>query len=150
MITAPIFSQSYSDCESSTLNFLEMEPMSSRSKRILAAALETNKNSQVLEEALTHSIIFTNEDVIIENMTNDGFSKGISEIDSVLPLTLSYNDMNVDIIDALVHNAEHVSPSKHADGSTVFPIAASGENNVSQLRYADIASQSVSKPANIK
>ncbi|CAH2018452.1 unnamed protein product [Acanthoscelides obtectus] len=59
MITAPIFSQSYSDCESSTLNFLEMEPMSSRSKRILAAALETNKNSQVLEEALTHSIIFT-------------------------------------------------------------------------------------------
>ncbi|CAH2017523.1 unnamed protein product [Acanthoscelides obtectus] len=71
MITAPIFSQSYSDCESSTLNFLEMEPMSSRSKRILAAALETNKNSQVLEEALTHSIIFTNEDVIIENMTNE-------------------------------------------------------------------------------
>ncbi|CAH2016857.1 unnamed protein product [Acanthoscelides obtectus] len=78
-------------------------------------------------------------------MTNDGLSKGISEIDSVLPLTLSYNDMNVDIIDALVHNAEHVSPSKHADGSTVLPIAASGENNVSQLCYADIASQSVSK-----
>ncbi|CAH1984444.1 unnamed protein product [Acanthoscelides obtectus] len=111
--------------------------MSSRCKRILAAALETDKNSQVLEEALSHSIIFTNEDVIIENVTNDGLSKWISEADPVLPLTLSYYDMNVDIIEALVHNADPVSPSKHAVGSTVLPTVASGENNVIQLRYAD-------------
>ncbi|CAH1998042.1 unnamed protein product [Acanthoscelides obtectus] len=74
--------------------------MSSRTKRILAAALETDINTQVLEEALSHSIVFTNED-ITENVTNDGLSKGISETGSVLALTLSYDDMNVDIIDAL-------------------------------------------------
>ncbi|VEN63711.1 unnamed protein product [Callosobruchus maculatus] len=118
--------------------------MSNRSKKILAAALNMNcsEGDQAIEEALSHSIIFSNEVSIVQNLTDNGSLNGICAAEPPPPVTLSYLK-NVSILE-LQHNVNSASLPIHEDDSTVLIVPEKDNLSEDELFYADVPCSSAS------